>query len=310
MKHFSVSQVKTGIEILGEKIILAQVIKKRNLCSVQNLSNVIVAPNVIKPLFKKENILDEKVFIHCMKKGLKKIKTKSIGVSLPDACFKVLIKKFRELPAKEQEIKDMVMWSIADSLSIPVQELRISWENMGKNSENYYVFLIVLGMNNVLEQYERIIKKSGGSTVLLAPVGLNRFNFYAEKIPEIGNNFYLSLFDDSLTAFVFSNGIPIFYKVIKKGLISGKGASAVEDMDMLLQYFFTKCPDFDIDKFFIASHIKSDFQIEQLLEDINPVEFIIIDETKLTHFDQAFKARSGNKPLSFYSSALGTAQSI
>ena len=204
----------------------------------------------------------------------------------------------------------MVVWSIADSLSIPVQELRISWENMGKNSENYYVFLIVLCMNNVLEQYERLIKKSGGSAVLLAPVGLNRFNFYAEKIPEIGNNFYLSLFDDSLTAFVFSNGIPIFYKVIKKGLISDKGASAVEDMDMLLQYFFTKYPDFDIDKFFIASHIKSDLQIEQLLEDINPVEFKIIDEAKLVHFDQVFKASSGHKPLSFYSSALGTAQSV
>ena len=63
MKYFPVSQVKAGIEILGEKIILAQVIKKADLCYVQHLSNVIVAPNVIKPLFKKENILDEKVFI-------------------------------------------------------------------------------------------------------------------------------------------------------------------------------------------------------------------------------------------------------
>lgn len=238
------------------------------------------------------------------------MKIKSLGVSLPDACFKVFIKKFRELPAKEHEIKDMVVWSIADSLSIPVDELRISWENLGKNSENYYVFLIVIGMNNVLEQYERLIKKSASSSVLLAPVGLNRFNFYAEKIPAIGNNFYLSLFDDSLTAFAFLNGIPIFYKVIKKGLISGKGASAVEDMDMLLQYFFTKYPDFDIDKFFIASHIKSDLQIEQLLEDINPVEFVIIDENELAHFDQTFKAKSRGDSLSFYSSALGTAQSI
>lgn len=310
MKFFPVNQLKTGVEILAERIILAQVEKKGKLCSVQHLSNLNIAPNVIKPLFKKENILDEKIFIHCMRKSLKKAKTKLMGVSLPDACFKVFIKQFRELPGKEKEIKDMIIWSIADSLSIPVDELRISWENMGKNSENYYVFLIVLGMNNVLEQYERVIKKSGASAVLLAPVGLNRFNFYAEKIPAIGNNFFLSLFDDSLTAFVFSNSIPIFYKVIKKGLISGRGASAVVDMDMLLQYFFTKYPDIDIDKFFIASHIKSDLQIEQLLDDINPVEFIIIDETELVHFDQTFKERLGHKPLSFYSSAIGTAQSI
>ena len=310
MKYFQVSQIYTGIEILTEKIILAQITRKGKSSSIQKLSQSKVAPNILKPLFKKENILDEKAFVHCMRKSLKKMKIKSLGVSLPDACFKVFIKKFRELPAKEHEIKDMVVWSIADSLSIPVDELRISWENLGKNSENYYVFLIVIGMNNVLEQYERLIKKSASSSVLLAPVGLNRFNFYAEKIPAIGNNFYLSLFDDSLTAFAFLNGIPIFYKVIKKGLISGKGASAVEDMDMLLQYFFTKYPDFDIDKFFIASHIKSDLQIEQLLEDINPVEFVIIDENELAHFDQTFKAKSRGDSLSFYSSALGTAQSI
>ena len=195
MKYFKTSRLKIGVEVLAEKIILAQIEKKGKSCIVQQLSHSIVAPNILKPLFKKENILDEKAFVQCMRKSLKKVKAKLIGVSLPDACFKVFIKKFRELPTKEHEIKDMVVWSIADSLSIPVDELRISWENMGKNSENYYVFLIVLGMNTVLEQYERVIKKSGAIAVLLAPVGLNRFNFYAEKITEIGNNFYLCLFN-------------------------------------------------------------------------------------------------------------------
>jgi hypothetical protein len=311
MKYFKIDRLKAGIEISAEKIILAQIAIKGKPCSVQHLSSVAVMPNVIKPLFKKKNILNEKVFVDCIQKGLKKkIKTKLIGVALPDSCFKVFIKRFKELPGKEQEIKDMVMWSISGSFNIPVEELRISWENMGKDNENYYVFLIVLGMKKVLTQYEQVLKSVGLSSVMLAPVGLNRFNFYAEKVPEIGNNVFLSLFDDSLTAFIFSDGIPVFYKVIKKGLISGQGVSAVEDIDMLLHYFFTKYPDFDIDEFFIASHIKSDIQIKQLLEDINPVDFTIIDESALVNFNKAFKAQSGQALLSLYSSALGTAQSI
>ncbi len=310
MKLFPVNHLKTGVEILTDKIILAQIVKKGKICSIKHLSNVTLAPDIIKPLFKKENILDEKLFVENMKKILKKIKTRSIGVALPDACFKVFIKKYKELPKKDHEIKEMVVWSISSSLGVPVQELRISWENIGKNYQNQYVFMIVVGMKSVLKQYERVLKRSGVSTVMLAPVGLNRFNFYAEKISPTGNNFYLSLFDDSLTAFVFSEGVPIFYKVIKKGLISGRGASAVEDMDMLLHYFFSKYPDFDIDKFFIATHIKSDSHIEQLLEDISPVEFTIINENKIVHFDKMFKVPSGHTPLSLYSSALGTAQNI
>ncbi len=310
MKFFQANYLKAGVEILAERIILALIVKKGKTCSIRHLSNITLAPDIIRPLFKKENILDEKMFVKYMKKILKKLKTKSIGVALPDACFKVFIKKYKELPKKDHEIKEMVLWSISSSLGVPVEELRISWENMGKNHENQYVFIVVVGMKSVLKQYERVLKRSGVSTVMLAPVGLNRFNFYAEKISGVGNNFYLSLFDDSLTAFVFSDGIPIFYKVIKKGLISGRGVSAVEDMDMLLHYFFSKHLDFDIDKFFIASRIKSDQHMEQLLEDISPVEFTIINENKIVHFDKMFKVPSGHTPLSLYSSALGTAQNI
>lgn len=310
MKYFSVNKLKTGLEISAEKIILAQIIKKEKLCSIQRLSNVPLTPNLIKPLFKKKNILNEKIFIKYIKKSLKDIKTKIIGVALPDACFKVYIKKFNELPRKEDEIKDMVMWSISDSLDIPVEELRISWENMGKNNENYYVFLIVLGMNKIFEQYEQVLWTCGVFPIMIAPTGLNRFNFYAEKVLETGNIVYLSLFDDSLTAFVFSSGLPVFYKVVKKGLISGERASAIEDVAMLLQFFHTEYPDFIIDKFFIASHIKSDFQVDQLLKGSESVEFTIIDETKLVHFDQIFKARSVHGSLPFYSGALGAAQNI
>ncbi|MCK5099638.1 MAG: hypothetical protein KAR45_16130 [Desulfobacteraceae bacterium] len=310
MKYFPVSLVKTGIEISAEQIIMTQIIKKGNLCSIQHLSNVTFAPGVIKPLFKKKNILNEKAFVNNMKKSLKGIRSKLIGVALPDACFKVFIKKFKEVPEKKHEINDMVMWSISESLSIPVEELRVSWDYMGKNKKKYYVFLIVLGMKTILEQYGQVLKKSGVLSVMFAPAGLNRFNFYAEKVPEIGNNVYLSLFDDSLTAFVFSNGIPIFYKVVKKGLISNKRSSAIEEMYILLQYFHIEYPDFIIDKFFIASNIKSDFQMGQLLKGSNPVEFTIINEDKLVYFDKIFKPRSEHRSLSFYSSALGTAQSI
>ena len=330
MNFFPVSRLKAGVEISSDKITSALILKKGKNFSIKKLSDVKIPPGIINPSFKKENIMNAEVFQDALKKTCYDMDVKKISVALPDSSVKVLIRKFKELPKDPQEINEMVLWNFSSSLKLPVEQLRISWENMGRNSDNHHIFLIVLGLEKVMIQYENAFKKIGISPVMLAPAGLNQFNFYCENLPEKGNIAYLGLFDDFLNIFVFSNGIPVFYKMIKKGFSGNDSASAINNVDLLIQYYNSENPDLEIEKFFIASHIKSDMLMEHILQDVsqlgshiksdmliehilqdgNPVDCTIIDERQLIEFDKKFKIDFKNNPLPFYTTALGAAQGL
>ncbi|MCK5164280.1 MAG: hypothetical protein KAQ72_11205 [Desulfobacula sp.] len=330
MNFFPIQRLKAGIEISSDKITSALILKKGEKISIQKLSDVKILPETIKPSFKRENIANSGTLQDCLKKICHDMNLKKISVALPDSSVKVLIRKFKELPKEQQEINEMVLWNISSSLGLPVEDLRISWDNMGKNSENNHVFLIALGLKKVMAQYEEVFKNIGVSPVVIGPAGLAQFNFYSKSLPEKGNVAYLGLFDDFLNIFVFSDSIPVFYKMIKKGLLGNDSGSAINDVDLLMQYYNSENPDLEIEKFFIASHIKSDMLMEHILQDVShldshinsdmlvehilqdgkQIDCTIIDERQLIEFDKRFKINFKNNPLPFYTTALGAAQGL
>jgi hypothetical protein len=79
-------------------------------------------------------------------------------------------------------------------------------------------------------------------------------------------------------------------------------------MDVLIHYYNSENPDLGIEKFYIASHIQSEMQIKQVLQDINPLEFILMDETELISMDHASVIEPADQPLYLYTAALGAAQ--
>jgi hypothetical protein len=323
-----------GIEISEDRIRAATVIGKVGGVSIQHLETVKISTKILTPAFKHLNVKDVEALSVSLKKACPRTRSGKIHVALPDACVKVLIQKISDLPKDFRDIGRMLVWRIATTYGIPEQELRISWENWGKDSDNRYVFLVAVGMERVLAQYEAVFKAGGMRPVFLAPAGLARFNFYASSLPETGVMAYLGLFDEVITLFVFLNGLPLFYRIIRKGMLRKDGGSAINDVDLLIHYYNSEFPENEIEKFFIASYIKSENLMEQVFENVRNIDFIILDETQLIHFLQGRQKKTGtsadftyvdetsliqwdcpsvatpleDNPLPFYTTAIGAAQ--
>ncbi len=307
MNFFPFKRLKAGIEISSDALRSALVYEKGNKFTIKHLSDFTIPADILKPSFKKENILDETTFLDFFKKTCDGLKIKKLNIALPDATTRIIIRKFKELPKEVAEINDMILWSISSSLNIPHEELRISWNDMGKDNDNNHVFLIVLGLKPIISQYEKIFRKAGISPNILAPAGINQFNFYSSHIPDEQDVAFLALFNEYINIFVFENGIPVFYKSIKKGSFGEITDSAINNVDLLIQYIKSEKPDFVLDHLYIASPIKSDHQIEQIFNGLDPVDFTIIDEKGLISFDKKIRMQPDINPLPYYTSALGTA---
>ncbi len=273
------------------------------------MAQVVVPDETLKPSFKMENIMDEPAFISCLKKCRDKMDFKKIGVALPDAAIKVQIKEFNDLPRGTRDIQELMLWTVSSSLNLASDTLRVSWKNMGRNLENKHVIVSALGLEEVLGQYEEVFKRTDIAPVMLAPGGLKQFDFYSGLLPQTGRVAYLGMFDAFLNIFVFDDGIPIFYKLMKKGFLNekngGANGSAIDNIDLLIQYFYTENPDFKIDRLYIASHLKSEIQVRQIFQDMGDIPFTMMDEGQLIGFETPLDETVGALP--FYSGALGAA---
>ncbi len=310
MNFFAASKLKAGVEIAVDQIKSALIVKKEKTFFIKKLSDIRLPIGTIKPSFKKENILDVVAFKSGLEQIYKNINCKKVSVAVPDASVKIFIKIFSDLPKEPHEVNKLISWDISRSLNIPSEDMRVSWENMGTNIEGKHVFIVALGIETVISQYERAFKQMGIKPMMIAPAGLNQFNFYSRMVSDHGNTAYLGIFDDVVNIFVFIEGVPIFYKMVKKGMLGENSASAINDVDLLLQYYNTENPDLVIDQFYIASQIKSETQMSQILSEIGEIDFDIIEERNLIQFDKNINLKSETKPLPFYTSAIGTAQRL
>jgi hypothetical protein len=327
-------KICAGIEMSEDRIRAVAVVGKADGVSIQHLETVKIPTKTLTPAFKHQNVQDVETLLACLKKACPRTRSGKIHVALPDACVKVLIQRITDLPKDSRDIGRMLVWRIAATYGVPESEIRVSWENWGKDSDNRHVFLVAVGMETVLSQYEAVFKAGGIRPVLLAPAGLARFNFYAPTLPETGIMAYLGLFDEVITLIVFSNGLPLFYRVAHKGMLRKDGSSAINDVDLLIQFYNSEFPEDEIEKFFIASYIKSEGLMEQVFENVRNIDFIILDETQLIHFFQGRQKKIDispdftfvdetslvqwdcsldgmsleDTPLPFYTTALGAAQ--
>jgi uncharacterized protein YifE (UPF0438 family) len=328
-------KISAGIEMSEDRIRAAAVVGKAEGVYIQHLETVKIPANTLIPGFKQLNVKDVDALSACLKKACPRTRSKKIHVALPDACVKVLIQRITDLPEDVSDIDRMLLWRIAANYDIPEQELRISWENRGKDSEDRHVFLVAVSMEPVMAQYETVFKAAGIRPVLLTPAGLARLNFYAPTLPEKGIMAYLGLFDEIISLFVVAGGLPLFYRVARRGTFRKDGDSAINEVDLLIQYFNSEFPENEIEKFFIASYIKSENLMEQIFENLRNIDFVILDETQLIHSLQGrqrkieaspdftfvdetsliqwdYPSADGtpldDNPLPFYTAALGAAQ--
>ncbi len=98
LNFFPYKRPKAGIVISSDDVRSALIYKKGKIFSIKHLSDFDIPPGTIKPSFKKENILNEKIFLNFLKQVSKGLKVKKLNVALPDASVKLVIKRFKELP--------------------------------------------------------------------------------------------------------------------------------------------------------------------------------------------------------------------
>jgi Tfp pilus assembly PilM family ATPase len=98
-----------------------------------------------------------------------------IGLILPDVVAKVSIVRFEQVPAKTQELEQLMRWQVRKSAPFAIEDAQIS-SVPGRTAADGHEFLVTLAKRDVILEYEGLCADAGAHAGLVDLATLNVIN--------------------------------------------------------------------------------------------------------------------------------------
>ena len=98
-----------------------------------------------------------------------------IGVILPDVVAKVSIVRFEQVPAKSQELDQLVRWQVRKSAPFPIDDAQVSYVP-GLRADDGHEFVVTVARRDVVQEYETLCAEAGAHAGLVDLATLNVIN--------------------------------------------------------------------------------------------------------------------------------------
>jgi Tfp pilus assembly PilM family ATPase len=130
-------------------------------------------PQALVPSLTAVNAHDRRAVVAAVGRVLEKVgRPRRIGLVLPDVIARVSLIRFEQVPARAQELEQLVRWQVRKTAPFPIEEAQISFVP-GLGAADGHEFIVVVARRDVVTEYEGICTEAGAHAGL---VDLSTFN--------------------------------------------------------------------------------------------------------------------------------------
>jgi type IV pilus assembly protein PilM len=122
------------------------------------------------------NAHDRAAVVGALTRLLEKVgRPRRIGLLLPDVVAKVSIVRFEQVPAKSQDLDQLVRWQVRKSAPFAIEEAQVSYVP-GLKAADGHEFVVTLAKGDVIREYEQLCAEAGAHAGIVDLATLNVIN--------------------------------------------------------------------------------------------------------------------------------------
>ena len=302
-------RIYTGIEI-GESLVhVVQIKREKDKWRLLRYNSVPFPEKTLKVSYKEKNIIDSEKFIETIRTSLASIngRISYVGLSVPNKIAKISILKFEDLPKTDEDVQRMIAWQIKKTLRYPEENERISYHKLEKDQDGKQKLFVAIGNQDVVKQYELLLRKIKIKAKTIRPAGVNQFNFFINELPYKGTVTYVGIYSNYFVFFVFEDDQLKFCRGVKKGFLD---PDFFAEVDRTFQHYLNLNPDREIEKIYIGSQVASYHALMKDFADLTGSQVFVMDESQIVFTDFELDKPEEKERLSNFVSAIGAAQSL
>jgi len=231
-----------GMEISPTAIRMARIEKTVGGQRLLLISEGRMPPGSITLSLRDKNIVDRESVQYAVQEAVDGLggDCNRIGLSLPDEVVKIFIQEFQELPTRREKTHAFMLWGLEKKLRISMKDMQIAYQVLDRLKDGKKRVFIAICYRDVLKEYEDVLRELNVGAVVVRPVGINRLNFFGQKIPGKGIMGYYGLFGNYFTLAILKDGRLLYYQGVKSG---AESSVFMYHMDMAVSHFKSVNPE-------------------------------------------------------------------
>jgi type IV pilus assembly protein PilM len=147
-----------AIEIASDRVSVAVVGERGGRPVVQAYAVEPLPPGAVVASLTSPNVHNHAVAAGALRTALDRaaVRPRRVALVIPDLAAKVSLVRFDTVPARREDLDQLVRWQVKKASPFPVEEALVTWTPAARNSEGSAEFLVVSARRDIVAEYESI----------------------------------------------------------------------------------------------------------------------------------------------------------
>jgi len=203
-----------AVEITATRVVAVALNEQGSGYSIGGHATELLAPGVATPSLNAANVHDEAALIAAVRSALGGLpsRPKRVAVVLPDSAAKVSLLRFEKVPAKLQDLEQLIRWQVRKSAPFRIEDAQVSWQEAAALPGGGREFLVTVARRDIVESYERVADGAGVHAGLIDITSFNQINAVLASGQVSGDWLLVNVASDYATLAVVREGTVVFFR--------------------------------------------------------------------------------------------------
>ena len=169
---------------------------------------------VATPALNAPNVIDEAALIAAVRSVLGSVsnRVKRIALVLPDSVAKVSLVRFEKVPAKLQDLDQLIRWQMRKAAPFRIEDAQVSWQEAVALPGGGREYLVTVARRDVVQSYERVCDAAGVHAGVIDIASFNQINAVLASGGVTGDWLLVNVAADFATLAVVRDGHVAFFR--------------------------------------------------------------------------------------------------
>jgi type IV pilus assembly protein PilM len=158
-----------AVEIAPSRVSAASLSTRGGAPAIQSFAVDVLPAQAVVASLTTHNILDRASVVASLRTVFDRLERRPVRVALiiPDVAAKVSVVRFDRVPARRDDLEQLMRWQVRKAAPFPIEEAAVSFTGGTPTADGGGEFVVVLARRDVIAEYEDVCAEAGAHAGLV-----------------------------------------------------------------------------------------------------------------------------------------------
>ena len=187
---FASSPPTVGVEIGARRVTAVSLGEHGGKPMVTAHATEVLPEGLVTPSLNQPNIADRAAVGAALGRVLSQIggRPGRVALVVPDGAARVSLVKFDKVPAKAEDLAQLIRWQVKKSVPFPLEQSQVTWTRGATDAAGGVEFVVAIARRDIIEEYEAVCQAANAQAGLVDLATLNLINLALIADPSLAGS--------------------------------------------------------------------------------------------------------------------------